>query len=131
MFRKVFEKLVNNALVDHLGKWLFSDFYYGFRSTRSAAEFLTVVSDRIARVFNRSRATQAVVLDISKDPRFLTGFWHADLLHKHKSCGVSGQIFGLISSFLTSGSEGLTRMSSYCWSSSRFHSWSNTFPTIL
>ena len=30
---KVFEKLVNNRIVDHLGKCgLFSDFQYGFRS---------------------------------------------------------------------------------------------------
>ena len=28
--------------------------------------------------------------------------WHASLLHKHKSYGVSGQIFGLVSSFLSS-----------------------------
>ena len=28
--------------------------------------------------------------------------WHAGLLHKRKSCGISGQIFGLISSFLSS-----------------------------
>ena len=27
--------------------------------------------------------------------------WHADLLHKLKSYGISGQIFGLISSFLS------------------------------
>ena len=64
---KVFEKLVNNRIVDHLEKCgLFSDFQYGFRSSRSTADLLTVVSDRIARAFNRSGATQAVVLDISK-----------------------------------------------------------------
>ena len=28
-------------------------------------------------------------------------FWHAGLLHKLKSSGISGQIFGLISSFLS------------------------------
>ena len=44
---------------------LFSDFQYGFRSTQSTADFLTVVSDRIARAFNRSGVTRAVVLDIS------------------------------------------------------------------
>ena len=50
MVNKVFEKLV-----DHLEKCdLFSDFQYGFRSSRSAADLLTVVSDRIARAFNRS-----------------------------------------------------------------------------
>ena len=49
-------------------------------------------------VFDRSGATQAVALDISK--AFDT-VWHAGLLHKLKSYGSSGQIFGLISSFLS------------------------------
>ena len=36
---------------------LFSDFQYGFRSSRSTADLLTTVSDRIARAFNGSGAT--------------------------------------------------------------------------
>ena len=45
-------------IVDHLKKsGLFSDFQYGFRSSRSTADLLAVVSDRIARAFNRSGAT--------------------------------------------------------------------------
>ena len=96
---KVFEKLVNNRIVDHLEKCgLFSDFQYGFRSSGSTANLLTVVSDRIARAFNRSGATRAVALDISKA---FDRVWHAGLLHKLKSYGISGQIFGLISSFLS------------------------------
>ena len=96
---KVFEKLVNNRIVDHLENCgLFSDFQYGFRSSRSTADLLTVVSDRIARAFNRSGATRAVVLDISKA---FDRDWHACLLHKLKSYRISGQIFGLISSFLS------------------------------
>ena len=96
---KVFEKLVNNRIVDHLEKCgLFSDFQYGFRSSRSTADLLTVVSDRIARAFNRSGATRAVALDISKA---FDRVWHAGLLHKLKSYGISGQIFGLISFFLS------------------------------
>ena len=96
---KVFEKLVNNRIVDHLEKCgLFSDFQYGFRSSRSTADLLTVVSDRIARAFNRSGATRAVALDISKA---FDRVWHTGLLHKLKSYGISGQIFGLISSFLS------------------------------
>ena len=55
-------------------------------------------SDRIARAFNRSGATRAVALDISKA---FDRVWHAGLLHKRKSYGISGQIFGLISSFLS------------------------------
>ena len=67
VIRKVFEKLVNNRIVDHLEKFgLFSDFKYGFRSCRSTADLLTVVADRIARAFNKSGATRAVALDISK-----------------------------------------------------------------
>ena len=55
---KVFEKLVNNRIVNHLEKCgLFSDFQYGFRSSRKTADLLTVASDRIARAFNRSGVT--------------------------------------------------------------------------
>ena len=56
------------------------------------------MSDRITRAFNRSGATRAVALDISKA---FERVWHAGLLHKLKSYGISGQIFGLISSFLS------------------------------
>ena len=64
---KVFEKLVNNRIVNHLEKCgLFSDFQYDFRSSRLTAGLLTVASHRISRAFNRSGATRAVALDISK-----------------------------------------------------------------
>ena len=96
---KVFEKLVNNRIVDHLEKCcLFSDFQYGFKSSQSTADLLTVVSHRIARAFKRSGATTVVALDISKA---FDRVWHAGLLHKLKSYGISGQIFGIISSFLS------------------------------
>ena len=76
----------------------FSDFQYGFRSSQLTADLLTVVSERIAGAFNRSGATRAVALDISKA---FDRVWHAGLLHKFKSYGISGQIFGLISSLLS------------------------------
>ena len=75
----VIEKLVNDRIADHLEKCgLFSDVQYSFRSSRSTADLLTVVSDGIARA-NKSGATQAVAFDISK--AFDRG-WHAGLLHK-------------------------------------------------
>ena len=58
---------------------------------------LTVVTDRIAKAFDRSGATQAVALDISKS---FYRVWHDSLLHKIKPYGISGQISGLIFSFL-------------------------------
>ena len=76
----------------------FSDFLYGLRSSQSTADLLTVVSDRIARAFNRCGATRPAELDISKA---FDRVWHAGLLHKLKSYGIPGQIFGLISSFLS------------------------------
>ena len=80
--------------------WPFSDFQYGFRSSRSTGDLLTVASGRIARTFNRSGTTRAVALHISKA---FDRVWHAGLLHKLKSYGISGQIFGLIFSFLSNG----------------------------
>ena len=47
---KVFEKLVHIRILDQLEKCLFSDFQYGFRSSRSSTDVLTIVSDRIGRV---------------------------------------------------------------------------------
>ena len=83
---KVCEKLVNNRIVDHLEKsGLFSDFQYGFRSSRLTADLLTVVSDRSATVFNWSGITRAAVLDISK---VFDRAWHASLPHKLKSLAL-------------------------------------------
>ena len=50
---KVFEKLVSNRIADHLEKCgLFSDFQYGFRSSQSTADILTVALD-ISKAFDR------------------------------------------------------------------------------
>ena len=105
---KIFEKLTNNMLVNHLEKCgFFSDFQYGFRSSGSSADILTVVSDRVARDFNRSMATRTLTLDISKA---LDRVWHAGLVHKVKSYGILGRVL-----------EVFSRVSK-CWSSSRLHS---------
>ena len=72
------QQLKTNALLVFF-LWL------GFRSSRLTADLLTVVSDRIARVFNRSEATQTLALDISKA---FGRVWHAGLVHKLKSYGI-------------------------------------------
>ena len=96
---KVFEKLVNYRIVDHLEKSdLFADFQYGFRSSSSTANLLTVAPDRIAKAFTGSGATQPVALDIFKA---YNRVWHAGILNKLRSSGISVQIFGLISFFLS------------------------------
>ena len=63
---KVFEKLVNNRVVDHIKKHgLFSEFQYGFRSSESTADVLKIASDRTERAFNKSGPTQLSPFDIS------------------------------------------------------------------
>ena len=54
------------------------------------------MSDRIAKAFNRSGATRAAALNISK---IFDRVQQAGLLHKLKTYEISGQIFDLISSF--------------------------------
>ena len=61
---KVFEKRVNNRLVDHLEKYfLISRIILG--PLEQFVDLLTIVSDIIARVFNRSGGTWDVALDFS------------------------------------------------------------------
>ena len=74
------EKVENNRIVDHLEECgLFSDFPYGSMSSWTTADLLTVVSDRIARAFNRSGATQSVAVDVSKASDRV---WHVGVLYK-------------------------------------------------
>ena len=79
--------------------WPFFWFLVWFRSSRSTADLVNsrIWSGRIARTLKSSGATKAVALDIIK---VFDMVWHAGLLHKLKSYGISGRIFGLISSFL-------------------------------
>ena len=58
---------------------------------------MAVAFDRIVSALNRSEATRVAALDISKA---FNRVWQAGLLYKLKSYGISGQVFGLISSFL-------------------------------
>ena len=65
---KVFEKLLNKRIVDHLQICgLSSDFQYGLGSSQSTSDLLTVISpDRIARAFNSAGATRDVAIDVLK-----------------------------------------------------------------
>ena len=76
--------------------WPFFDFQYDFRCFRSITDPLIVLSDRIARTFIRTEATQAVALDI---PKAFERVRNVGSLRKLNCYGISGQIYGLISSF--------------------------------
>ena len=83
-------------IVDHLekcGLFLMSSMVLG-----PLNQLLIFSQLYLARAFNRSGANRAVALYISKA---FDRAWHAGLLHKLRSYEISGQIFGLISSFLS------------------------------
>ena len=85
-----------------------------FRSSDSCRRI-----DRIARAFYRSGTTGAVTLDVSKA---FDRVWYAGLLHKVKRYGITGQISGLFSSFLSN-----RRSSSRNYTSFLVCSWSLLF----
>ena len=70
--------------------FFFFDFQYGFRSSRSTTDLLIIVSDRIAKAFNRFGATRDVTLDISKA---FDRICHAGLLFKRKSWNFRSDIW--------------------------------------
>ena len=86
--------LENLYIVDLLiisgNKLIFSDFQYGFWSSCSTANVLTVVTDKIKRVFNRSGTTWTVALDISKA---FGRIWHPGVLHELNAHVIWGQVF--------------------------------------
>ena len=87
IFSRVFEKPISNRIVDHLEMCsFFTDLQYGLSSSHSTTDPLTIVSDIIARAFNRSRQDRVL---------------HAVLLHKLNSYRISGKVFGLTSSFFS------------------------------
>ena len=92
---KVFEKIVDNRLVDHHEKWdLFPDFLYGFKSSQTTADLQTAASDRTAG----GSATRAVAMDTFKA---FNRVWYAGPLQNLKSYGISISVFGFILSFLS------------------------------
>ena len=90
--------ICSECLKSNVISQLYNIVNYYSRSSRLTANLLTVMSDRIARSFSRSWATQAVALDISNA---FDRVWCASLLRKLTAYRISGQIFGLISSFLS------------------------------
>ena len=96
---KLFESVINKAVISHLDRnKLLSDNQYGFRSSRSTADILTVITHRVSEALDKGRETRTVALDISKA---FDRVWHKGLLHKLSSYGISGDVLAIIKSFLS------------------------------
>ena len=96
---KVFEKLVNNRIADHLEN---RDFIVISSMVLALLDQLLIFSQLyLIDLLGLFRGLGLLELWLLVYPRLFTGVWHADLLHKLKSYEISGQIFDLISSFLS------------------------------
>ena len=96
---KLFEAVMNRRILGHLTKNnLLSDSQYGFRSARSTADALTVITHRVSQALHDNLHARAVALDISKA---FDKVWHKGLLLKLASYGISGNVLGVIESFLS------------------------------
>ena len=99
---KLFEAVINQRLIKHLSdNELLSDVQYGFRSARSTADVLTVISHRISQALDNGFESRAIALDISKA---FDKVWHKGLLLKLASYGISGTVLSTIKSFLSNRS---------------------------
>ena len=101
---KVFGKFVNNKLVDHVKDCgLFPDFQYGFGSSQSTADFLTVASDSIAWGFDKSRASHTVAfhyLRLLTEFGRLVFFTNSSLMEFQIEYLALFYLFSLLNSFL-------------------------------
>ena len=90
---------MNRRVLNHLDKNnLLSDVQYGFRSARSTADVLTVITHRISKTLASGQLCRVTALDISKA---FDKVWHKGLIHKLSSYGISGNIMSAIKSFLS------------------------------
>ena len=71
---------------------------YGFRFSRSTADTLTVITERISRSLDLSFETRTVAVDIYKS---FDKVWYKGLLQKLQPYGITGKIISLIKSFLS------------------------------
>ncbi|MEL7340328.1 MAG: reverse transcriptase family protein, partial [Bacteroidota bacterium] len=96
---KLFESVINKRILDHLNRNnLLSDVQYGFRSARSTADVLTVITHRISEAMAMGNHSRVIALDISKA---FDKVWHKGLLLKLSSYGISGKVLAVIKSFLS------------------------------
>ena len=102
-------------------------------SSQSTPDLLTVVSNRIAGAFNKSGATQAVALYMSKAFKRV---WHSGLLHELRLVEfqvrylVLSLYFSVLGGFRWFKMGSLQKNIQLMLEFLRVHFWSYTFPTI-
>ena len=101
IFGKILEKLIFDSMYSHLTKNnLLSANQSGFRQGDSTINQLISITHLIYSSFdcNPTLDVRSVYLDISKA---FDRVWHTGLLFKLRRCGISGNLYNLLQSFLS------------------------------
>ena len=101
IFGKILEKLIFDSMYSHLTKNnLLSPNQSGFRQGDSTINQLISITHLIYSSFdcNPTLDVRSVYLDISKA---FDRVWHTGLLFKLRRCGISGNLYNLLQSFLS------------------------------
>ena len=97
-FSKVFEKLVNNQILNFLEENnLISDYQYGFRKKCSTSDAVVDFKDNTLNAFNKGNCVLGIFIDFSKAFDTID---HNILLHKMKNLGFSHNVILWVQSYL-------------------------------
>ena len=95
---KLLEKIVLNRLVHFCDKKnVIPSNQAGFRKGRSTTDHIVKLTTQIKQQFARRKSILATFFDVKKA---YDNVWHARLLYKLKSIGLSGNLYNYIKSFL-------------------------------
>ena len=95
---KVFERFVFKHLFNHLRDYnILTSFQSGFIPGDSTTNQLTFLYNTFCQALDAGKEIRAVFCDISKA---FDRVWHAGLLHKLRSIGISGELLKWFSSYL-------------------------------
>jgi hypothetical protein len=96
---KIFEKVVFKYLFAYFrDNFLISIWQSGFVPGYSTITQFTEIYDQFCKAVNGGKEIRVVFLDISKA---FDRVWHAGLLHKLKSCGITGKLLEWLRDYLT------------------------------
>ena len=96
---KVMERVIFKYVYNHLhDNFILSTYQSGFLPGRSTVTQLIEVYHSFCKSIDRNKEVRVIFLDISKA---FDRVWHKGLLYKLQKCGISGNILGWFSNYLS------------------------------
>ena len=127
---KAFERLIFKYVYNHfLENNILTSFQSGFRRGDFTFNQLSYLLNTFCQAFDAGKEVRAIFCDINKA---FDCVWNADLIHKLKSAGISGNLLSWFTNYLTGRKKGCYVWCSVClefypsWGISRLYTWSTS-----